>query len=171
MLSMYQFGALVIYRGEGVCRVEAVGPLNMPDVQKDKLYYTLVPLYVGEKIYTPVDTSAIIRPTLTKEEAVELVRTIPNIQAISCTGRDPRTLNAFYSEKLCSYDCINMVQVIKTAYNKRSTCRSQGSKPSSVDERYMKRAEELLYGELAVALEIPREDVLGYISQVIENAS
>ena len=35
----------------------------------------------------------------------------------------------------------------------------------------MNRAEELLYGELAAALEIPREDVLGYIAQVAKNVS
>lgn len=168
---MYQVGELVVYRGEGVCRVEAVGLLNIPGVQKDRLYYTLAPLYFGGKIYAPVDTCAIIRPTLTKKEAIELVRTIPSIQAISCTDRNPRILNEFYSEKLCSYNCVSMIQVIKTAYSKRNNCHGKGSKPSSIDERYMKRAEELLYGELAAALEIPREDVLGYIAQVAENVS
>lgn len=168
---MYQVGELVVYRGEGVCRVEAVGLLNIPDVQKDRLYYTLAPLYSGGKIYAPVDTRAIIRPALTKKEAIELIRTIPSIQAMSCTDRNPRTLNEVYSEKLCSYNCVSMVQVIKTAYSKRKHYQGKGSKPSSVDERYMKRAEDLLYGELAAALEIPREDVLGYIAQVVENAS
>jgi len=32
-----------------------------------------------------------------------------------------------------------------------------------VDERFMKRAEELLFGELAAALDIPPESVPGYI--------
>lgn len=168
---MYRVGEYVIYRGEGVCRVEAVGLLNMSGVQKDRLYYTLAPLYFGGKIYTPVDTCAIIRPALTKEEAIGLVRTIPSIQTVSCSDRNPRTLNEFYSEKLYSHNCVSMVQIIKTAYSKRNICRGKGSKSSPVDERYMKRAEDLLYAELAVALEIPRKDVLGYIVQVIENAN
>ena len=37
-----------------------------------------------------------------------------------------------------------------------------------MDERYLKRAEELLYGELAVALDIPREEVAGYIAAEAE---
>lgn len=168
---MYQVGEFVIHRGEGVCRVGAVGLLDISGVQKDRLYYTLVPLYCGGKIYTPVDTCAIIRPILTKKEAMELVRAIPSIPTVSCTGWNPRALNDFYSEKLNSHNCVNMVQIIKTAYSKRSICRGKGSKSSPVDERYMKRAEDLLYGELAVALEIPRADVLDYITQVIENAS
>ena len=34
-----------------------------------------------------------------------------------------------------------------------------------IDERFMRRAEELLFGELAVALEIEREDVPAYLAE------
>ena len=41
---MYQPGDLIIYGGEGVCRVESVGPLALSDVKSDQLYYPLQPL-------------------------------------------------------------------------------------------------------------------------------
>lgn len=37
-----------------------------------------------------------------------------------------------------------------------------------MDERYRKRAEETLYGELAVALDIPKDSVEEYIKKIIE---
>ena len=167
---MYQVGTLIIYGGEGVCQVEAVGPLRMSGAQKDKLYYTLSPLYREGKVYVPVDTTVFMRPVLTREEAEELIRTIPDIQAATCTERNPRVLGEFYQELIRSHDCVSMVQLIKAAYRKCEARRAQGAKPGQVDERYMKRAEELLYGELAVSLEIPREEVVTYISQVAKQS-
>ena len=37
-----------------------------------------------------------------------------------------------------------------------------------IRDRYMRRAEELLHGELAVALGIPKEDVKEYITKSVE---
>ena len=37
-----------------------------------------------------------------------------------------------------------------------------------MDERYLKRAEEQLYGELAAALDMPRDQVLPFIRQTWE---
>lgn len=164
---MYQVGAMVIYGGEGVCRVEAVGPLAMRGVRDSRLYYTLAPLYREGKIYTPVDTSVFMRPVLSREEAEELVRTMPDIEAAHCTERNPRVLGTFYQDLIRSRSCVGMVQIIKTAHRKTQARRAQGSKPGQVDEKYLRRAEELLYGELAVALDIPREQVSSYITRTV----
>ena len=40
-----------------------------------------------------------------------------------------------------------------------------------VDERYMKQAERLLYGELAAALDIPFDRVQPYIARRVEEIS
>ena len=168
---MYQVGEMVIYGGEGVCRVEAVGKLHMSGVSKDKLYYTLSPLYRDGKVYTPVDTPVFMRPIISKEDAEALIRSIPDIQAATCTDRNLRILTEHYQSLIRSHECADMVQLIKAAYEKRQERKSQGSKPGQVDERYMKRAEELLHGELAVALGIPRDDVAGYIAQVVAGAT
>lgn len=164
---MYQVGEMIIYGGEGVCRVEAVGKLRMAGVNKEKDYYTLSPLYRDGKIYTPVDTQVFMRPVISREEAEALIRSIPDIQAAACSERNLRLLNEHYQSLIRSRDCTDMVQVIKAAYEKRQERKSQGGKPSQVDERYMKRAEELLHGELAVALGIDRSEVGDYISRVV----
>ncbi len=161
---MYQVGQLIIYGGEGVCRVEAVGALAMAGVKRDRPYYTLTPLYRPGRIYTPVDTTVFMRPILSREEAEALVRSIPDIEAASCSHRNPRILGEYYQEMMRTRSCHSMVRIIKMAQHKGQARRARGSKPGQVDERYLKRAEEMLYGELAVSLGIPREEVGGYIT-------
>ena len=65
---------------------------------------------------------------------------------------------------LQSHDCGDLVQLIKTVYAKS---RRSGRRLSQVDQRYRKRAEELLHGELSVALGIPFHEVPAYIESVI----
>ena len=60
-----------------------------------------------------------------------------------------------------------MIVLIKTARRKAQARRARGVKPGQVDERYMKRAEDLLCGELAVALEMSRDEVSGYIEKAV----
>ena len=43
-----------------------------------------------------------------------------------------------------------------------------GKKLASVDERYLKMAEDSLYGELAVALDIEKDEVEKFIASHIE---
>ena len=58
---MYNIGELIVYGRSGVCRVENIGYPEIPGIKKDKLYYTLVPLYNKGKIFIPVDTENFMR--------------------------------------------------------------------------------------------------------------
>ena len=53
-------------------------------------------------------------------------------------------------------------------YAKKQEVEGQRHKIGTVDERFMKRAEELLFGELAAALGIPREEVPRFIEARLE---
>ena len=48
---------------------------------------------------------------------------------------------------------------------------SDGKKATAIDEKYMNMAEESLYGEIGIALDIPKEDVLEYILKEIDKSS
>lgn len=164
---MYQVGDMIIYSGEGVCRVEAIGPVAMRGISSDKLYYTLAPLYREGKIYTPVDSKVFMRPVISRQAAEALIRSIPDIGGDGYHERNLRLLNEHYQSLLSTHQCEDMVEVIKSAWSRRQSRHAQGSKPGQVDERYMKRAEDLLYGELAVALDIPKDQVSDYIGRVL----
>ena len=53
-------------------------------------------------------------------------------------------------------------------YAKKQDLEAHKRKVGALDQRFMKRAEDLLFGELAAALDIPREEVPGYIARRVE---
>ena len=167
---MYQIGELIVYGGEGVCRVEAVGPLDMRGAKKDVAYYTLVPMYRGGKIFAPVDGPVFTRPVMTREEAEDFVAHIPEVPVEVYENSNPRLLTEHYQTYLKSYNCTDLVCLIRAVYAKEQTVAEKGRHLGQVDERSMKRAKEMLHGELAVALDIPVDEVEDYITKTLESA-
>ena len=93
---MYQIGDIIVYGGEGVCRVEEIGVPKISGVNKQRQYYTLAPLYREGKVFTPVDTKVFMRPVVTRDEALELIKGIPSIQADVYENSNLRFLNEHY---------------------------------------------------------------------------
>ena len=171
MAEMYQVGTLIVYGVEGVCRVEKIGPLDMKGTQQGVDYYTLSPLYREGKIFTPVDTTVYIRPVITKEEANALIEQIPDIPTEIYENSNPRLLNEHYQTYLKSYDCVDLIRLIRAIYAKGRSAAEKGRHLGQVDERSMKRAEEMLHGELAAVLEIPVDEVKDYICRAVDAMS
>lgn len=165
---MYQVGALIVYGAEGVCRVESVGPLEMRGAQKGTSYYTMAPLFRAGKIFTPVDTTVYTRPVMTREEAEALIDRIPEIPAEVYESNNPRLLNEHYQALLKSYDCVDLVRLIRAIYAKGRGAAQRGRHLGQVDERTFKRAQDMLHGELAAALGIAPDQVAEYISRRVE---
>ena len=54
---MFQINDYVMHGGNGVCQVAEIGSIDLPGVNKDKMYYTLRPLFGrGNMIYTPTES-------------------------------------------------------------------------------------------------------------------
>lgn len=74
-----------------------------------------------------------------------------------------RAIKDLYHQVLTSYDCRRLAGLIKSVCRRRSWAVHHGRKISQMDERYLKRAEDALYGELGAVLGLPREEVPAYI--------
>lgn len=165
---LYQVGQLIVYGAEGVCRVEAVGPLDMRGAQRGVDYYTLFPLYREGRIFIPVDTEVYTRPVMTREEAEALIARMPDIPAEVYENSNPRLLNEHYQGFLKSHDCTDLVRLIRAIYVKGVSAADRGRRLGQVDERSMKQAEEMLHGELAAALDLPIDKMRDYIARAME---
>lgn len=166
---MFQKGDLIIYHNEGVCRVEEIGPLeNLSGNGSRKLYYKLSPVYGKGVIFTPVETKLFMRPIISKTEAEKLITKIPTIKCEPLDTINRKQLAKHYESSIASHQCEDLVQLLKTVYSKSENLIKHGKKPGQTDQRYMKRAEELLHGELAVALDIPCEEVPKFIKQKLK---
>ena len=167
---MFSKGDWIVYNCTGVCRVEAVGPLGRGVGAQGRDYYTLRPERGRETIYIPVDSGVFMRPVITRRQAEELLARVPEMDAPVCITRDLKALHAHYRALLQTHTCEDLVRLIKSARAKTRRLAARGVHPRRIDQEYQKRAEELLYEELAVALEQPYEQVARSVGQQVARA-
>lgn len=166
---MFQIGDLIIYGGTGVCRVQEITSREVPD-GGTRPFYTLQPLYQRCTITAPADSDKVfMRPIISGSEADRLIDTIPHRSAEAYHDRALRQLAKYYEDKIKSHDCGELIELTMSIHAKMELAASQNRKIGSVDERFMKRAQELLFGEFAAALGIEPDEVPGYIRDRIEN--
>ncbi len=165
---MFGIGDYVICGNKGVCEVENITTLNISGVDREREYYILKPLYMnGSTVYVPVDSpKESMRKVLKREEAEELIRAIPEIPLLVITN--DKLSEQTYKDCIRTNDCEDLVKIIKTIYTRKQKRMKAGRKVTAVDAKYFHMAEENLYGELAVSLNIRRQDVESYIADVID---
>lgn len=161
-------GEYVVCGSKGVCKVEDVTTLDISGVDRKREYYILKPIYMaGSTVYVPVDTAEdSMRRVLSHEEAEKLIREIPAIPLITITN--DKLLEQEYRGCIKTNCCEELVKVIKTIYLRKQKRLEAGRKITAVDAKYFRLAEDTLYGELAISLELPRTDVEAYITDVMD---
>ncbi|MDR0884419.1 MAG: CarD family transcriptional regulator [Oscillospiraceae bacterium] len=165
---MYHIGDLVVYGTTGVCRILDITARAFSRSEKSQDYYVLSPIYQEHnKIYTPVEAKIFMRPVISKEEAEDLIALIPTIDVEIDHSHLLNELEEHYKASMRSHDLADLLALTMSIYAKRQEVVDQKRKLGVVDERFMKLAEELLFTELAVALDIPRETVPAYIERKI----
>lgn len=160
---MYKVGDLIIYGSYGVCKIKSIDSPDIPGIDKNRLYYTLSPLYHNEKVFTPVDTNVFIRPVISCDEAKQLISDIPSIRENLTDIDNIKLLEGFYKESLKTHNCSDLLRLLKTIYTRERIVEEQGKKLGQIDKRFMDIAENRLYGEFAVALNMHKENVKSYI--------
>lgn len=166
---MFTTGELVVYGGEGVCRIDHIGPADLPGADKEKLYYRLAPLARNGQVLTPVDTKVLLRPVMREEEARALLARLQELEPEEPAANNMRAIKEHYHEVVMSYDCERMARLIKAIYRKRRWAIEHGKKVSQLDERYLKRAEDQFYGELGAVLHRERKELETYIAGIYPN--
>lgn len=162
---MFQPGDLIVYGRTGVCRVERI------EQEKGQQYYVLSPLYQTCSILTPVEGKVFMRPILTREEADALIDLIPTMEVEPVEGKALRELTDRYQASIATHDVKDLIELTMSIYAKRQQAQRDRKKFGAVDERFMKEGEALLFGELAASLDIPVEEVQGYIRNRLEGKS
>lgn len=165
---MFGIDDYVICGNKGVCEVENITTLNISGVDREREYYILKPLYMsGSTVYLPVDSpKESMRKVLSREEAEKLIEAIPEIPLL-VIANDKLSEQA-YKDCIRTNDCEDLVKLLKTIYTRKQKRIKAGRKVTAVDAKYFHMAEENLYGELAVALNISRKEVESYIVEAID---
>lgn len=165
---MFEVGDYIVYGNNGVCEVKKVGPIDSLNVSGNKLYYTLSPFYIRESlIYTPVDNeNVVMRPVLTEEEAMLLIDDINNIGELSLTEENKKENE--YKDIIKNCNCRELIKMIKTISIRKKQKDAEGKKLTGSDSKYIQIAEEHLYGELAISLDMDKDDVKKFIAKRVD---
>lgn len=165
---MFGKGEYVVCGSKGVCTVEDVTTLNVPGVDGRKEYYVLKPVYnCSTTVYIPIDAGReSMRGVLSAAEAKKLIRGMEKIAPIVI--ENDKLLEQEYRGCMRTNLCEEWVRILKTTYQRKLKRQEMGRKVTAVDAKYSRIAEESLYGELAVALGIPKDRVPSYIEEELK---
>jgi CarD family transcriptional regulator len=165
---LFEVGDYVVHGNSGVCKVEAVQKMDngMGDGQ-ERTYYTLVPVYTsGSRLFVPTDSKKVVtRYVMTKKEAKKLLDEWDEIETLWVENDKKR--EEVYKEALRSCDSRQWVKLIKTSYQRNQARIKKGKKATTSDERYLQMAEDNLFGELAIPLQMTKGEAENYfVSQI-----
>ena len=159
---MFVVGEDIIYGNMGVCRVEGI---TVPDFYPTKREcYVLRPLYMANsKVYTPVEDGPMaLRPLMSAEEGQSLIDGMPDMETLPSDMEKQELQNAC-REATKSGDFLFLARLVKTLHEKKAVMAAIKKNISSVEKECFDSAESILYGELAVVLDIPVEEVGSYV--------
>lgn len=166
---MFAIGDYVINGNNGICLIQDITTLDISGVDKNRKYYSLKPVFAsGSTVYLPIDTAdTTLRKAVSKEEALTVIASIPDIPTIPLS--DEKALERTYKEYIRQNHCEDWIKLIKTIYLRKEKRISKGYKVTALDIKYFKQAEDFLYGEFSVALDMTKEEVRTYIENTLSS--
>lgn len=165
---MYQMGELVIYGIHGVCRV-ADQETQIVD-RKSVTYLVLEP--VGQEV------SKYLVPTH-NETAMGKLRSLLTpeaLDALVCSEevrtdgwiRDENARKQCYRELISSGDRVSLMRMVYTLYGHKRAQSQAGKKVHLADENFLRDAEKLLTGEIAVVKCISQEEARAWLRKELK---
>ena len=163
---MLSRGDAVVYKCRGLYKVEDIGTLDFSFVDNSKQYYTLQSVEdAGDKAYVPAEDETNIRRPVSRDEALDLIRRMPQIEGLQVKHEKFREQE--YKDCIADFCPENWVKVLKTTYKRT---KSRGS-ITSLDRKYQMLLEHALYSEFAFALGIPASEIQSFVARHVEPES
>ncbi len=159
----------VVYKGVGVCRIEAVENKTFDGVKYED-YLKLIPVSSGSSSYfIPVCAAELrLRRPMTEEEVNEAIDNSAEGEIMLAPNTKERrsTIEMILKEG----DCTRIISLIKTIHLHTQSCRDSGRKVLVSDENALRMAENMIYPEFSFVLGINENEVEGYIGKRLGRA-
>lgn len=160
--NMYKIGEYIMYSNSGVCKVLDICTLPYSKNERD-LCYMLQPAFDNKsKIYIPVSSDKVfMRRIYTKSEVKKLIESMAKLKPLWVNDKKEREFK--FKETLKSHDTKNCMRMLKGLYLEKQAKNADGKTLSNADSSLFSFTEKLLFGEFAVALQLPIESITKYI--------
>ena len=151
----FAIGDLIFYGESGTCCVEEI--VEREFLGELRTCYRLSPVYQSCTIFTPADSETVfMRNIVSPKEAQAIIDSIETIVPEVTKTTSPRELTERYDKMIKTHDCNEYMKFVVSFHVKKKLLAEQKKKVSAIDERFLKKVEDLLYGELAAALEMDK---------------
>ncbi|MEQ8174125.1 MAG: CarD family transcriptional regulator [Syntrophomonadaceae bacterium] len=162
---MFKINDYVVYGLMGICRIVDIGK-DEYNIGDETEYYVLHPLNSKNMtIRVPVNNPKTMRATVTKNEVLSLIATMPQKETIWIDNEMQRANT--YKTALKTGKPEEYIKIIKTLYLEKKARSLKGKKLTNTDEDMLKTAEKHLHEEFALALNISTSEVVPYILEHI----
>ncbi len=164
---MFQNGDYIVYGSKGIHKILNTTTLDIEGIAKDRLYYVMQPCAKPDSsVYAPVDVEKNgMRLVMSKTEAEDFLRGIDTIEPLDIPNNKER--EEAYKKCIRSCSPEQLMSVIKALYLKKMSRGEQGKKLTLTDSHYMQQAEDILYEELSMSLNIPKESMPDHIQSFL----
>ena len=166
---MFSVGDVIFYSTTGVCEVISIGEPALQGLPDNTDYYTLQPLSKNhrEMIYVPVNSKAFMRHAICQSEAQSYIEMVDNIEPQFPQTRNPKGVQEFYSGLINSFEIPNLLQVIVSLTLKKREVRAKNKQLNQTQTTFLRRAQEMVYNEFALALGKTSEEIADIIESRI----
>lgn len=168
---MYKIGDKVVDKTGKIFEVDTIEEKNFGS--KSEQYFVLRPCFKynfnpGYHLFVPVSKEELLRPVLSKEEALSLIDSINTLDTYSDVS--PKDRKIYFQKILTNGNRIEILKIIKTLYEYREERRKMNKPLSEFDRRLLKDLTDLMHNEFSLALSIPVADVERFINERIDIA-
>lgn len=161
---MFQKNDLVLYRTEGIYKVEDV---CVPDISgaDDRLYYVMHSLSTNTTAYTPVDADVSMRKVITRAEALSALSELPEMDCVDLSKKTHKHLKDYYVKTIKDQEFTSLLSLYKSIMTKKDSLEQNNKKLCQTDITYMRKTTKLLHEEIAISLGITEEEADVYLEQ------
>ena len=164
MSDLFKIGDTVVYGAQGICKIDSVETKLIGRQKQD--YYVLKPIFnQNTSVFVPVDNEALtakMLSALTKAQINGLAKKVTDIEVIKASDENQK--RELYKSILSSGNRERLVSLIKTIRFERDTRREAGKKLNISDEQTLRKAESLLYNEIAFVLGVEPDEAKNIIN-------
>ena len=165
--TQFRTGEHVIYKNNGICRIEDIRILAFGDTKKE--YYVLAPLS-GGTVYVPTEGALALKlkRVPTKEDVDDL---IAQVEASELKWIENSKLRIVTFDKLlASSDRVAILWLVKVLSARKESEAEKNKRLCSNEERILTTAEKIITEEFAFALNLNKNEVVPYILSKISKA-
>lgn len=154
MVKKYKPGDVVVYRRE-VCKVVKIAK---SDFTGEKVY--ILEPYINQNVSVRMQVPLTnkgghLRDLITADEIKQLIRETPDIEMLESKSAN---MKSQYAALIKGDDIKDLIRIIKTSYMRNRERLSSHKKMTTIDDEYLQKAENYLYTEIGVSLDLSYDE-------------